>query len=213
MKINKRVPFYSNTPDNTHCFQAVLKMVMKYFWPEEDYSWEELEKITAKVEGLWTWPQAGLLWLQKKGVEIKCIINFDYKKFIQEGEDYLFEYCGDEVAEAQIEHSDIEQEQRICKEFIKKIDVEKRVPTIDDIKNLLGEGYLIKCNVNSRKLKRKEGYAGHAILIKGFDDKHLFIHNPGLPPQENIPVQFSLFEEAWAYPNDNAKNIIALRLM
>lgn len=184
---------------------------MKHFWPEENYSWKELKKITAKVEGLWTWPHAGLIWLQEKGVEIKYITTFDCEKFIQEGVDYLFKKCGKEVAEAQIKHSDIEQERKICKEFIRKVDIEKRIPTIDDIKNLLKQDYLIICNVNSRKLKREEGYAGHVILVKGFNDKHFFMHNPGLPPQKNLSVKFDLFEEAWAYPDDNAKNVTALR--
>ena len=72
-----KVPFYSNTPDEMHCYQASLRMILNYFLPEKDYSWEELEKITAKVEGLWTWQYAGTLWMQKQGFEIKNIDPMD----------------------------------------------------------------------------------------------------------------------------------------
>ena len=54
--MNKIVPFYTNTSDDTHCYQAGLKMILKYFIPDKDFSWEELDKFTAKVEDLWTWP-------------------------------------------------------------------------------------------------------------------------------------------------------------
>jgi len=115
------------------------------------------------------------------------------------------------VGRAQIENSDIEQEREIAKKFIEKILVKKVIPTIDDLKNLLLQGYLVICHVNSRKLNNKPGYAGHAVVVKGFDDKHFFLHDPSFTSPHRS-VEFSLFEEAWAYPNDKIKNIIALKL-
>lgn len=211
MKINK-VPFYANTLDDTHCFQAALRMVMKHCWPERDYSWEELEKITAKVEGLWTWPMSGMLWLREQGMEVKHMEVFDYEKFAEEGGQYLIDQYGEEVGKAQIEHSDIKQEKRFAREFVKKIETVRTIPAIDDIKTLLEEEYLLICNVNSRALINEEGYAGHFVVVKGFDDTHLLIHDPGLPPHKNNRVGLDIFEKAWAYPNERAKNIMAFRL-
>ena len=70
MKINYSVPLYGNTKDDTHCFQAAIKMVMKYFWPKRSFTWKQLERMTAKIEGLWTWQYAGLIWMQDHGFEI-----------------------------------------------------------------------------------------------------------------------------------------------
>jgi len=212
MKTDKNVPFYANTPDNTHCFQAVLKMASKYFWPGEDYSWEELEKITAKKDGLWTWPMSGLFWLSKRGVELVCVEMFDYEKFIQLKGRYLLEEYGEEVGKAQIENSDIEQEIEVAEEFVKMVTIKKDIPEIDDLKDFLTQDYLLICNVNSNKLNNRDGYTGHFILIKGFDDDNFYIHNPGLPAAENQSVGYSLFEKAWAYPNDKAKNVFAFKL-
>ena len=212
MKIDYPVPFYKNTPDDTHCFQAVLKMILKYFWPEEEYTWKELEKITAKVEGLWTWPSAGLIWLQEKGLEIKNIELFDYEKFIQQGGAYLIEEYGEDVGNVQIRNSDIAQEIELAKKFIKVIDIKKEIPKEEDIKKFLTKGYLVGANINSALLNKKEGYAGHFVMVKGFNNKGFIIHDPGLPGLENRKVEYGLFEKAWAYPNKKAKNIMAFKL-
>jgi hypothetical protein len=57
------LPFYSNTADGTHCFQAGLKMILKHFIPEKDLTFEGLDKISMKIDGLWTWPIAALIWM------------------------------------------------------------------------------------------------------------------------------------------------------
>ncbi|MFZ2193045.1 MAG: hypothetical protein WAV31_02275 [Candidatus Moraniibacteriota bacterium] len=213
MRAYKEIPFFSNTADDKHCFQASLKMIMKYFWPSEDYSWKELEKITAKIPRLWTWQMAGLIWLQEKGVEVKNIEMFDYEKFIQLGGKYLIEEYGEEVGKRQIENSDIEQEKKLSKKFIEIINTERRIPNIDDIKQLLLDDYLIITNINSRILNNRYGYTGHSVVLKGFSGEEFIINDPGgAPGIENRKVDFELFEKAWGYPNEKAKNIMAFKL-
>jgi hypothetical protein len=212
MKNYKEIPFCSNTPDNTHCFQAALKMILGYFWPDENYTWEELDRATAKVAGKWTWPMAGLIWLQEKGLEIIDIEAFDYEKFIERKNRYLIEEYGKAVAQAQIENSNIEQEIKYAKKLIQLIKVKKAIPQLEEIKKLMEEDYLVMVNLNARTLNRQEGYAGHFVAIKGFDEKGFILNDPGLPGIENRPVDFALFEKAWAYPNQKAKNIMAFKL-
>ena len=206
-----KVPFYSNTPDDTPCFQATLRMVMKYYWPEKEYSWEELDKVTAKVNGMGTWPFAGNIWLAENGMEVKVIQMFDNQRFVDEGVEYIKEFAGEQVARWQQSHSDISQECVLAKESIKKIPQETRTPTIEDIKKYLDGGWIPTCNVNSWVLDGKEGYAGHKIAIIGYDDAGLYLHNPGLPPRENQHVSYKAFEKAWAYPTKQIKNLTLYR--
>lgn len=213
MHTNHNVPFYSNTPDDTHCFQASLKMVLKYFQPEKEFSWEELEKITAKVDGLWTWATAGVLWMQENGFDVKNIESFDYERFIKEGNSYLLEVFGEEMGKAQIRHSDIDQERKLARRYIKEVKLENRIPNIDDITNLLNDGYLLICNVNSVALNNAKGYAGHSVVIKGISENKIILHDPGLPALENREVSFKQFEKAWAYPGEKSKNITAFKLV
>jgi hypothetical protein len=211
--IDYKVQFFSNTSGGTHCFQAVIKMVLKYFLPKENYSFKELDLKTAKVKGLWTWSMPGLLWLKKKGFEIEVIEMFDYKEFIKNGERYLIDFYGKEVGEAQITHSKISNEIINAKKFIKEIKPKHRIPDIKDIINYLNKGCLVVCVVNSRILNNKTGYSGHFVLIKGYKNNSLILHDPGgRPGKENRNVSFKLFEKSWAYPDENAKNIISFKL-
>lgn len=210
--VDLKVPFFANTPDDTHCFQAVIKMVLKYFWPKRDYSFEELDKITAKVEGMWTWQMAGLVWLQENGFEVKVIEVFDYERFIEEKEKYLLEFYGEEAGEEQIQHSYLPNEFEYARRFIKGVEIEKRLPNLSDIQGLVHKGYLVVCLVNAKRLNNKSGYVGHFVLVKGYDRKSLIIHDPGLPAIENRIVPDDIFEKAWADPDEKAKSLWAVRL-
>ncbi len=212
MVIDYQVPFYSNTSDNTHCYQAALRMVLKYFFPNEEYSWEQLDKVTEKLENLWTWPMAGWIYLEKKGVEVIVIDPFDYKRFIKEGLGYIKNEYGDEVAKEQDAHASMQQGIFQSKTLLTQTKVDCKIPTGEDIKNFLNAGYLVICNVNAKPLHNEVGYEGHSVVITGVDDKNFILNDPGLPSEERKIVSFEIFEKAWAYPNEKAKNITAFRL-
>ena len=205
------VPFYGNTEDNTHCFQASIRSMAKYFWPEREYTWIELEAITGKEPGKWTWSLAGINWLNQQGLDVVTIDPFDFKRFSVEGGDYLLDEFGEELAKAQIEHSDIPKEMKRAADLLGEVEIEERIPSVADIKDLLDKGYLVQAAVNSRILKGEEGYAGHSILVIGYDEGNFILHNPGLPAVESQVVSEETFEKAWAYPNEKSKNILAVR--
>ncbi len=207
-----RVPFYGNTEDNTHCFQAAVRMVLKFFKPEEEYSWEELERMTAKIEGQWTWPIAVMIWLSKNGFDVQDVELFDYQKFSIHGKVYLQDMFGLEIAEAQDKHTNLKQEQELSKELVTCVEVQMRVPTVINLRNYLEEGYLLICNINAAKLDDVDGYLPHVVVVFGHENGTLLLHNPGLPPNENQRVSVDRFEKAWAYPEESGKNMLAVRL-
>lgn len=212
MKIEYDPPFYANTGDGNHCYQAVLRMILKHFQPEREFTWEELDEITGKVEGYWTWATAGLLWLPEQGYEIVNVETFDAERFSKEGGDYLIAKYGKAVAKEQIAHTpDMAREQELAKGFLAKVNVERRIPDLSEIEDYLRKGYLIFCNVNSKALNKKPGFTGHFVLIVGFDDKHLKMHDPGAPGHKGRIVTKNHFMKAWAYPDEDAKNFVAIR--
>lgn len=206
-----KVPFYANTDDGTHCFQACLRMMLKYYLPERDFTWRELDAISAKVENQWTWPTAALLWLNENGFKVRNVETFNYEDFARLGDAYLLDYFGRQVGQKQIDHSDIHQEVRFARAFIQKISSETRVPEIIDLQQSLDDGQLPCCNVNSRKLNNEDGYSGHFVVITGYDDDNLILHDPGLPPHKYRVAAKELFEQAWAYPDSKAKNFFAIK--
>lgn len=210
--MNTIIPFYQNTQDNTHCFQACFKMLAKYFWPSGDYSWKKLDIYTAKAKDLWTWPMAGVLWVQKQGVEVVDIEIFDYKQFVEKKEQYLLSFYGQEAGTEQIKFSNIEQELIYAKEFEENIAIQNRIPTVGDVIRLLDSGYLLICCINQMALNEKKSYVGHFVVITGHDENGLYFHDPGLPAYENRMATYELFEKAWANPTEKVKNILAFRL-
>jgi uncharacterized protein YvpB len=88
---------------------------------------------------------------------------------------------------------------------------ESRIPNLNELKKRLDENYLLICNVNSRALNQKDGFVGHFVLLTGYNDKGFIMHDPGPPGVESREVKFVDFEDAWAYPNENAQNYIAIK--
>jgi hypothetical protein len=210
--MKKAPPFYPNTADDTHCYQAALRMVLKHFKPEEEYTWEELEKLTAKVEGLWTWPTQGLINLYSMGFEVIDVDDFNIEQFIEQGGEYLIKKYGKEVGELQINHSDIAQEQRIFSEYLELKIHQERLPTLEEIKRYLDEDFLVGCNVNAYMLENEEGYAGHFVVLYDYDKEGFLLHDPGLPPQPERKISFEQFCKAWEYPDKSSRNLQAFRL-
>ena len=206
-----KVPFFSNTADGTHCFQAALSIVFGSIWPDRKFSIEELDRISAKMSGKWTWPTAAMLWMMEQGLEIRLVEDFDYEDFADRGEKYLYDRLGDEVARAQIENSEIDQELAFAKRFAKLAPLECRIPNFKDIEKLLSEGFLIICNINAAALFGQKGYSGHFIVVYECDKTTLTIHDPGLPPKPSLKVDKKAFERAWAYPTEREKNLLAIR--
>lgn len=207
------VHLYGN-PDYTSCFQAAIRMVLHYFEPAQTYSWYDMYRITAKEPGLWTWPMAAMVWLQDHDFDVRCIEVFDYKRVANEGGAYLIEEFGPAIAHEQIAHSNMVAEQIRAREFIAKVHVECRVPSLGDIRVLLDDGYLVHCTVNSRRLNKEEGYAGHSLLVTGYDAKGLFVNDPGTrtrEAQKDRYVTDDNFMCCWCDPNDAAKNILAIK--
>lgn len=207
-----KIPFYPNTPDDTHCYQAALKMVLQHFLPNRNFSYEQLDEITAHLPGLSTWPTKGMLELRKLGFDIVVIEGFDPEAFVKRGGDYLTEQYGSEVGDWAINNSDIPQEQELYSEFIKHKLHQIRLPEISEIKSYIEKGYLVICNVNSSALNEKTGYVGHSVVIFDYDNAGLTLHDPGLPPLENRKISNDLFMKAWAYPSEVSKNLMAFKL-
>ena len=205
------VPFYSNTPDDTHCFQTALRMVLKYFLPAQEYTWDELDQLTAKRAGLWTWPLAGLMELQSMGFCVAHIESFDYDRFIKCGEHYIYAMYGREAGDAQVRHSDIMQERELAKVFVDKISTERRIPQLDDVIDLMNKGFIVICNINARMLNERKGYSGHFVVLIGYSADTVILHDPGLPPIENRVVSKNTFMRAWEYPDAKVKNVMGFK--
>ncbi len=191
-----------------------MKMILKYFLSDKDFSMSELEQFSGKLPGMSTWPQQMVLSLSKMGFDVFMVEGFDGQAFIKEGTEYLRRAFGEEAAAWQVANSDIAQEQRTYRALLNdpSIRVENRIPDLNELKPLLQKGYLLNVVVNSRKLNGQDGYLGHSVVVYEITDSEFIFHDPGLPAGPARKVTYEAFEKAWADPNSTAKNYIAIKL-
>lgn len=210
---NKDVPFVQNTADDLHCLPAAYMSVAKYFDASFDVDMDTWSEITGFEEDKGTWANAGLVWFKDHGYDVKHIALFDYDEFVKRPKEYLYKIDGEEVGQWAFDHSNIPKEIERIKKLQSYGVIERREPTIADIKQLLDEGYLLRIGLNSSKLNGREGYAGHAVVVFGYDDEHIIFHDPGIPPAPNRKATYVEFENAWADPNEFIKELDAIRLV
>jgi hypothetical protein len=207
-----QIPFYPNTGDGTHCFQAVMMMALGFFVPDRNFSYDELDRISCKKSGLWTWPTAAMLWMIERGFQLKLIEDFDYNDFAQRGNEYLLERYGEEVGRAQIEHSDVECERDISRRFADVAPIEKRPAGLEDIRTEMASGAVVIVNLNAAALLGQEGYSGHFVVICDVSDAGVTLHDPGLPPRSDLQVTLARFLNAWGYPSGRDRNVMSIAL-
>lgn len=211
MKISK---FYGNEADDLHCMQASFRMVFEAL-SQENISLERSEELTGFVHGQQTWPFEAMLSFANAGFKVTNIENVDNALFAKDAEAAMVSQYGQKVWEHIQKSSDVERAQEKAALCLvnSNIEFQKRVPNIDDIRNLIYEKNFLICNVNYFALLGINKYNGHFVVVEDIDNtsETICIQNPGLPPISNQIVSIDMFKSAWYSPDENAGNIIAIR--
>jgi len=198
--MEKEIPYFKQ-PDDTHCFQACLKMVLKYFFPEKDFTFEELDKMSDKPKDKWTWSCAALVELKNMGLKIKHYSIFDYNNFVKNGAEYIRKTYDKKVAEKMIEMSDIESEIENAKMMIEEDIFELKELPFNNIENWFKNNYVMILLINSKMINNEPEYAGHFVVVTRLDKDNIFIHDPNISyGSPNRKVEKDLFIKAWKYP-------------
>lgn len=192
------VPFIKNPDDR--CVVVVVGMVLARFMPERHFTMAELERLVGYEKGRGTWKALSMLNLAKLGFQVYWIEDFDHQQFVHNPKAYLRTILDDKAYEWQITHGDLEQEVERTRQYMASgLPLEKRQATNDDIKRFLDDGWLVHLEVNARLLSGKPGYEGHSILVIGYNNKEVIIHNPdgenGNKPSQH--VSWELLDKAW----------------
>ncbi len=208
-----KITFFKNTSDNLHCTQAVLKSVLKYYFPAKNFSFPYLDKVTNHFKGKYTVDSSTLLFLSELGFEVVYIINYNYPEFAKRGDKYLKEAFTSEVYKIQKKYTDTKKEQVFAKKFLenKEIKFLKRGATLNDLKSYYKKNYTLLVSYNPYIIRKEKGYASHLVVITKLTKNYITFHDSGLPPEPNKKVALKLFIQAMQYPGRQSSKLIAIR--
>lgn len=187
-----------------HCMMSVYASIIDYFLGKK-MTWQELEDLTGYKSGKAAWSVEALPKLAGMGLDVKMIEAFDYKRYINDGEDYLKTRYDQEQLDWYYQNSNIREMQQWIPDFLKRIDHECRRPKLEDIDEMLAEGRLIFATVNSRRLNGRDGFVSHALLVINKDGDEYVVHDPGLPPKPYRRVDSDLLWQAIGGDNNTAE--------
>ncbi len=189
-------PFYENKGDGNQCMQVAMKSVLKHVL-EKDFSLDDLDKLTGRKNGLWTWTSQVVIVLHDFGLKIKYYSKSDLEPFL-EGEPFIRKHFGKD-ADKILKFTDLPVVLDSFKKLLKYDIFEKRKFTFEEVESHMEQGHIPLMLIDRNKIVGKEGfYQGHFIIVTGFDDQNVFYHESGPKnPEANKKVLKSTFIDAW----------------
>lgn len=172
------IPFYKNSGDGMRCMQACIGSVAEYFFGEK-FSLDELDKLTGRKEGKWTYTVQGVMALHDLGLRVKYYSLHNPQKYLQ-GEKYIrktFGKDGDRV----LKFTDLPVMQKAIRKILKENLFELKGLSLGEIKNKMevdGEVAIILVNIN-KIYGRSDQYTGHFVVVTGIDKKYVYYHDSG----------------------------------
>jgi hypothetical protein len=145
------------------------------------------------------------------GLEVVDVSPFDLEEYYKKGETYLRSTNRDEIANWILQKSNLLEVKEYIPEFLRKVDFQNRTTSLDELRELVKDGWLVGIDLNSRTLNQKEGYSSHMVVIFDYNGGIFTLHDPGLPPHADRKVGEKLLLKAWEYAGPENKSLIAVR--
>src|SRR5688572_29942634 len=180
-----KTPLFYENFDESHCVQCSLRGIIEHFEPDQIWSWEKWDRFTDKEPDKWTWPYRALINAIKRGYDTIAFGAIIIRDYLEIGVyETLLKNLGKEAADACREHSNLENVKNDLVEYIALLDagraiLHERPPTIEELKALLDDGFLLASALNSRILNNREGYASHVVLVYKIDSEFVYFHDSG----------------------------------
>lgn len=172
------ISFVENT--GRRCVPACAAMVLKTLMPERDFTKTEVEEMCGFRPDRSTWAAQHLISLSKLGLDVGWIEDDDLERFARAPLSVKHEQSSsDEEFENFILANDLDAEARRAQEYLDMgLPFEQRRAIPDDITNLMEQGWLVRLEVNGKRLADQEGYANHAVMVSGYNDDVVRLENP-----------------------------------
>jgi len=193
--VDMDIPFYRQS-DSGNCMQTQIKMALKYYFPEKDFSFEELDRLTGRTPGKWTWTSQLLPVLLDNGLDAYYYSSSSYDGIKEGGKEYILEYYGKEDGQIMIDHTNFDS---LYASIEKLEENEKFVNEKLDfsyIEKEFKKGHVIILVIDKNVLLgNNRPYSGHGITLTKINETHVSLHDSAGTP--NLTVKKEQLIKAW----------------
>merc|ERR1712241_712450 len=129
-----------------------MRMVLKFFYPDREYSYEKLDHICGRTEGKWTWSSQVAVALANEGLHARLYSTGPWQQILHGGKQFIKKHYGHEVAETFEEYTDFDSLYRSIRDIVRMRCFEQRRLPFSEIKEALQRGEPILFAVDYSKL-------------------------------------------------------------
>lgn len=229
----RKIPVYfSPLNKKDYCLPACIGMVIATFEKKNinDKSFFELvESISGfnqKISLFGTTPYRALLNLLKRGYKVEMIEKFDNVKFSESGFPFWNKTYGAYLPQEPSKNfiNEINKQAELTKNTLKLFpgSIKKRYPTIQNLREFLGNDYLVACAIDCLPLQQyirsryhftpdpPQDTRNHFVLVYCVKEKSVKLHDPFYPKNKSIEVPINLFDKSmWRlwFPNKTSRKL------
>ena len=196
------------TKDAARCVESSFRMILKYFLPNKEFNWRKLDKMLQKPKKKGAWWFVIYPQLLKMGFEVREYSSPKlYKGLVKAGVDYLYKWYPKKIAKFYIEESNINDVIKLLPLIIKKKVFYRKIMTLQGVRNLLDNGYLLVADVDFSKIMAKWYGSTHSVAIIGYDKNNIYVNDPAKPKGKATLIKNKDFMKAWPL-----RELVAIRL-
>jgi hypothetical protein len=185
MKLN--VPFY--VQGLNECGSVALQMVFEFFG--EKHSRDEIKKLVDSESSGTTWT----LGLAKAAAQLGFKTEFYTLSLGFNPELFTIEYYQKETDGSAAAEAKLKRLLAECK--VLNVMMKEQHLSVDEIVSKLNEDCLAIVLLDWSKIDGRQSFVGHFVTIVGYDDAHIYVHDPGTKRQKPFfPVEKVVFDAA-----------------
>lgn len=200
--------------DDEHCLPATVRMVARLLM-NKTMSATEAEQVSAFRAGQPTWPYAALAYLSET-LQVVHIDALDAERLVAAPDKVLAEggFDNDTIAYFNSITSWSDEAAAIQRGLAThSLELECRLPTIDDIVVGLSTGWLPMVALDSAVLNggSSDDYEGHIVLITEVSKDGFVLQDPGPPSHWDWTVSAEVLLAAMRHPAESAGTVTLLK--
>jgi len=181
------IPYFQQS-ESGNCVQTNMKMVLKYFHQDKDFSFEYLDNITGRTEGKWTWPAQALKPLVDNCLDTYFCSITPYENITP---DFLTIHYGEADGNKMIQQTNWDVLPDAIDYLLASGRYEHKNTTFEELENEFMKGSVIIVTLRF-----------HQVTITGINETHVLVHDPASRPFR-VYLKES-FKDIWySSPSDN----------